>query len=444
MILYNINMRKKKEKNVAFGITEGEKKVSQTTDPAVEQVQKDYLSMMYHLNKQKNNLLGGFSVDGKYSIKDENILQELVRLPKKFDYKENEVVYATTKLGEFVLNFKIELNIKPDFCNAKLSIIEVEHGVEEDVKHVTSLGEHLDVYSPKFKEDVYKMWKVYFEEEVYEKNDFLHKYLHMQQEEYLFNLELTEILAQLYLVRMLKVLETSGEFGEKIFIKYRDLVDKFALKDPSIRSNNIKLKEILDSIIMKEKALPELLKLKDASVALSGYANPLKRVVEKKTPSMVQEVGKQPQKEEKKADKKTTKSTKKKKSKGGGGAVKPFIADAGKIFGKYTGGGSVTIPKFGEKKAEKPIMFKEAKIEKGENPPIEELKEDDIWAQAEMLSGKTLGGQSKIYGGTPEKSGNIDPTIVAEDGKMSKGRNNTVYPMTDPKNLKQGNEITYS
>ena len=78
---------KKKKNNYAYqGMTDGAKPEAAQMSPA--DVQKDYLNILYYQAKQRNNLLGEFSSDGKYAIKDEKILQELVLLPKKFDEKK--------------------------------------------------------------------------------------------------------------------------------------------------------------------------------------------------------------------------------------------------------------------------------------------------------------------------------------------------------------------
>lgn len=307
---------KKKKNNYAYqGMTDGVKPEAAPMPPA--DVQKDYLNILYYQAKQRNNLLGEFSSDGKYAIKDEKILQELVLLPKKFDEKKDNVVYASTKIeDEIVLNFKLEFEMSESFCRGVLSIIETEQNVQENIKHVTKLDEYMDIYSPKFKEEMYKRWKVYFDEEVYDKNDYIYSILHMQHEEYLFNKELTEILSQLYMVRLLKLLDNSGEVGEKIKAEYKLLVEKLMQQDPSIMQDNTRLKLVLDSIIMKNKIFATLLQTKEGIEIFAGYSTPIKRMRDKTT-SVVLNVGGAENKKESKDKGKNLKTTNTATKKGG-------------------------------------------------------------------------------------------------------------------------------
>lgn len=337
---------KKKKNNYAYqGMTDGAKPEAAQMSPA--DVQKDYLNILYYQAKQRNNLLGEFSSDGKYAIKDEKILQELVLLPKKFDEKKDNVVYASTKIeDEIVLNFKLEFEMSESFCRGVLSIIETEQNVQENIKHVTKLDEYKDIYSPKFKEDMYKRWKVYFDEEVYDKNDYIYSIMHMQHEEYLFNKELTEILSQLYMVRLLKLLDNSGEVGEKIKAEYKLLVEKLMQQDPSIMQDNTRLKLVLDSIIIKNKALATLMQTKEGTEIFAGYSAPIKRMKDKTTEVVLNVGGAERKKEDKTIDTKTAAKkggAKKKDKSAGGGGEKPFVFDFAKGFKAAKYGGAPTF-----------------------------------------------------------------------------------------------------
>lgn len=347
-LLYNKTMRKRTKEKNACGVISGQP--SQTINLEASDVLKDFLDILRYQSKQKNNLFGNFSADGKYKIEDENILRELTLLPKKFEEKVDNVVYASSKLGTFVLNFKLVFEMSSSYCNASISLIEIEHTVEEDIKHVTFLDSIVEPYSPTFKEECYKQWKILFDFDEVVKNDYLFTYLHMQEEEFLFNKELTEILSQLYLVRMLKVLDNAGELGEKIKLQYKLIVEKLLAKDPTLAQNNTKLKEILDKILIKNDAFKELLKSKEAVLILANFSMPIKRVKEKSVPTILREGTKKPKEivEEKKAEKKKQAKPKaKKKSKGGGGKIKPFVYNTSKAFGaKYSTYKSPTTPSF--------------------------------------------------------------------------------------------------
>ena len=323
-----------------------------------QKVQKEYLSILLYQAKQRDNLLGQFSADGNYKISDEKILNALVKLPKLFGEKTDNIIYASTKFSKIniVLNFKVELDIQPSFCKAKLFLIEIEHGVEEDKKHLTQLGEIEDVYSPDFADKVCLQWNILKEVTELEKND-VEDYLHNQNEERLFAKELTEVLSQLYLVRILKLLEGSGEIGQKIGAEYRALVEKFIKRDPALAQDNTFLKRVLDYVIIKNKALPELLKNPEIATVFAGYSTPLAKIRDKTFAPPVVELSNEDKKEEKKEVKSASKPAAKKskggggkkadkgKSKGGGGGKKPDKGKSKGGGGRSGGGGSAPILK---------------------------------------------------------------------------------------------------
>ena len=337
--------QKKEEKLNAVASAPAAQPSAPATEPAVdvEKVKNEYLKVFYYQTKIKDGLLGTFSADGKYKITNDQILQDLVNIPKKFEEKDGDNYYSSAKVGNHVLNFKVVLDISESYCNAHLSLIEVEHGLEEDIKHVTELGDIVEPYSPKFKENVYKAWNIHLQEEEYEKNDFIYSYMHSQTEDYNFSIELTEVLSQLYLAKLLKLLEGCGELGAKIKALYMELIEKLAQKDPSIRLDNTRMKNILDRLMLSHKAFEMLLANKDAAAALAGYSGPLSRVLVRD--GVVHVEKKEVKKEEKPAEKKADAPAKKKggKSKGGGGgsgggAVK---IDWGKLPKISGGGGGV-------------------------------------------------------------------------------------------------------
>lgn len=344
VVLYNIGMKKKRTKE-DFSAKAVEGATSQPVTLDAGKIMKEFDEIYNYQRKQRSNLLGVFSADGKYKIENETILKELLAIPKKFENKENGVVYASTKLGYFVLNFKIVFDIKEDFCKSKLYIIETEQNVDENIKHVTELDSNEDIYSPKYQDNMFALWKVYRDEEIYEKTDFLHNYLRFQEDEYLFSGELTEVLSQLYLAKMLKILDSCGELGAKVKKEYQSLVEKMILKDPSLANNATKLKMLLDEIIRKNKAFGEFSKSKEVPAILRGYCEPIKKIKDKAIPAIVEDKADKPEKKKEEAKKEEKKASKSKaKAKGGnkGGGYKPF--DPKSFVGNF-GSGGITMPK---------------------------------------------------------------------------------------------------
>ena len=140
---------KTKKRKKSFGVVEGEFKTPQPS--AEDKLIKDFTQLLYYQRKQKNNLLGDFA-DGKYDIRDENILKALIKLPKKFENQEGDSIYVSSRLDDFVLNFRIDMDVSYSYCDARIWLIEIENGAEEDIKHLTQLDRIVEIYSQEFRQ----------------------------------------------------------------------------------------------------------------------------------------------------------------------------------------------------------------------------------------------------------------------------------------------------
>lgn len=372
-------MAKKKSREIDFEyyVVDGQKAGAQTL--SLEQTKKDYLEVLYYQTKQRDGLLGEFDENGKYAIRDEKILQSLLLVPKKFEEKVENVVYASAQKNNIVLNFKIEFDLNVDYSSACLYLIEVEHGVEEDTKLLTKIDDYLSINTATFVQDVLKSWKVWKDAEVYEKNDFLFEYLRFQNEEFLFNKELTEILAQLYIVRLLSILDASGELGQKVLSEYKLLIEKIQEKDPAFKQSYTNLKRLLDHVLIKNGAMDLIVKTQEAAAIVAAYSNPIKRIKDKKGVTL-KEASSESEPEKKKEDSKPVKKTeqkKAKKAKAKSSSPKLYKFDASKAF-KGGSVGGYTLPKVTPPKAvEKPqeVPKPEKKTSKPIMPVVEKKPE---------------------------------------------------------------------
>lgn len=362
------------------------------------QIEKEFSEILNYQRKQENNLLGVF-VGNKYKI-SQQIMDQLVSLPKKFDRIENNVLYAATVLGEFVLNFKIEMEISPDFCKAKLFLIEIEQGVEEDLKHLTLLSEVVEPYMFEFRNYLCQKWNIFFDDVEIEKGDGVYTYLRLQNEEFMFNRELIEILSQLYVVRMLSHLDNLGELGEKIKYEFKLLMEKFLATDLSIKKNFSKQKNFLDFLFSKHKAFDEILKTEEGGKILLGYSNPFKNIRDKTYPTILD--GKQEQKTP--ANKKANSKEKPKKK------SSPSKSNSGKAVDVWKGvksekvGGSVSFPKLSVK-TEKPLNLSNLKTDK---TPVRRTKaqaRDDL-AIMQAFSSVFFNTMKSVNGTVTEKAAN--------------------------------------
>ncbi len=300
----------RKEKNYAV-----EQSTATNTGLNEEQVLKNFEEILKLQRKQKNNLLGSF-VNDKYEISDE-IRNALILIPKKYDRVEDNVLYAAVVFDATVLNFKIEMNIEESYCDAKLSLIEIEQGIEEDVKHITVLDSVVEPYMFEFRNHLCEIWNVYYNDVPLEKEDKVNKYLNRQKDEFAFNRELIEILSQLYFLRMSALLDTLGETGEKIKQEYKLMIEKYLHDDPSLTQNFTFQMELLNSVIKKHKGFEVILKTEEGKKILNGFSTPLMNIRDRKYPTVLQEVGKQTKAEDnKKSGKDNAKSKASVKKKG--------------------------------------------------------------------------------------------------------------------------------
>ncbi len=330
-MLYNVSMRTKK-KTKSFGVVEGEIKETQPSEE--DKLIQDFTKFLYYQKKQRSNLLGDFA-DGEYDIRDERILKALLKLPKKFENQEGDSIYASTKLDDFVLNFRIDIDVSYSYCDARIWFIEIESDAIEDIKHTTQLDRVVEIYSQEFRQNTLDGWNVYYDDQQIEKDEFLKNLLRHQHEEFLFNQELVAILSQLYLLKMLKFLDTLGEDGEKLKMEYRKLMEEKLNNNPALSQDFAFQKEILDYVLMKHNALPEILKTKAGKEIVEGYLKPISNIKDKKFETITEDMKKE--KKEKKADKAPSSTKAKVKAGGSKSVTKPSPKiDLSKVFGKDT------------------------------------------------------------------------------------------------------------
>lgn len=254
-----------------------------------QKVKEDFLEVLYYQTKQRDGLLGEFALDGTYSIKNEKILESLVSLPKVLQEKTDNIVYATTKVGKYFLNFKVELDISESYCSAKLFIIEIEHKLDESIKHIQQLAEEVEIYSPLFTENVFKLWNIVRTPVELDKREFVVSYLELQERNELFMKELSDILAELYLIRMLETLQNCGEVGEKTFLDYKMMIEKLSKDNPGFMLDKLQLKAVLDGVILKNKAL-DLVMSKGGAEIMKMYADPINRLRGKESQATIDNV----------------------------------------------------------------------------------------------------------------------------------------------------------
>ena len=281
--MYNDYMRKsEKAKMAEIAASENGEKKPEENVVDIKAVSKEYLDVVFYQIKQADGLLGDFGENDDYYIRDEKLINALTLAPKHFDVKEENVVFSSIKVGKYVLTFRAELDICESYCTASLKIVELEHRGEETIKHVQELAKFVEIYSPMFEENVLKEWNIVKTPVVLDKDNPIAKYLaELQGNEY-FMKELSDLLAQTYLLKMLGLLESCGEEGIKVKKEYLDILAKLSAEDPSVLRDHIRLKKLMDSLILKHNALPAIINAGGSDI-LKGYIDPINNVLGKAT-----------------------------------------------------------------------------------------------------------------------------------------------------------------
>ncbi len=313
-------------------------------DVDVKKLRDKFYEIYFYQVKLRDGLLGEFSSDGKYSIKDTKILEALLSLPKHLDLKENNIVYASTKVGNHVLNFEIDLDIVETYCTATIRIVETERRAEESIVHKQEIGKLVEMYSPMFEQNALLEWNVLKEPvEIGNDNLFFKLFADFEREENMYK-ELFDIWAQIYLLKYLDMLDAFGENGFEVKAGYRSIYEKLFEKFPGIAQDYTRLKLILDGLMLKYPGLLESI-LASSPEVIRSYIESLNRargidVIRRVEPRDTLEPKKPDAK--KKEETKAKKKPAKKKDAGKGGKGKGD-KDKPKKDDKKKGGGGVLL-----------------------------------------------------------------------------------------------------
>ncbi len=211
-----------------------------------------YLKSVYNQIKLDNDLAGEFTVYGEYKI-DRQVADSLIKLPKKIEKKDGLVMTVVSVMPKLVFTFQITFQFGTGMDYAKLEIVETDKRIGQDtIYHTTMLDEFVSESNPQFLSKVFKRWNVWSVDEdgaTLEYNEFLEKwnasFAHLRD-----RLALDAKKETQFVVKMMKDLQESGEKGESIFNKIKEIVQEMKLEDPHVTKNPTLLKKILDQVLI--------------------------------------------------------------------------------------------------------------------------------------------------------------------------------------------------
>lgn len=320
-----------------------------------------------------NGLIGIFDA-GKYII-DSDVKEELKKLNKVLDSKDSKMLACHAKYHDFLFNFVVEFERQSIYSSAKLYLIEEKEEETEVKKFKTLISSEVVSEDVDIEKRAMEVWHIYSEETPNElKLSELDSIIIRLSKDRIFGRDLVEVLSQLYIFQMKKMLESLGETGKAVIKEYNEFIRLVSIKKPSI-VNNFSKQKVLFEKVLEDSGIMEMLKKDHAEELVNIYKEfyePLEKISVKKEKSA--EVTKEP---------KITDSvevggkTAKPASKGGKGGKGEKItyfkpAKPGKVspFGKYKANGGAGVAKI------KPTEIKTPKV--NAKPMNKEKQNDNI------------------------------------------------------------------
>lgn len=391
-------MARKVQNNVSAGepsvVEQKPCKVFGYNEVLFDPVSIDYYRHFIKQLIRSNRLVGYIDDDGEYDI-TEKIKRDLVKMEKEIADPNPFYYTLVTVYMKKTFNFHLEVEEQEDnMASATLYLTENVEG-HETVKFVkTFIASVILPYDAEF---VPKIRKIFNMVDTVSKVDdtgipalsvLMQRYF---DDDLVFE-DIEELGSQIYIIRMLKLLETSGPNGIKIINEYKKIASKVDVKKKGAYS---KLRKGLDMLIFENGGFSVLGKLKEELLKpLKEYNDTIKKV-EKSQENVGKIVG---------DGKKKTDAEKKSEAKpaaAGGGkpaAAKPAAKKAAKKASKSSSGD--------KKKKKKPAAKKEK--DDGKNRTVDYKPSDfDVDEFLKLILGSSYEDETEDdddYEAEPDKS----------------------------------------
>lgn len=339
-----------------------------------EEISIDFLAQYYANElddiRAKNNLLGSFDEQGKYSFNAET-KKGLIALKKKIEEKNEKSYFIVAKTPKNSYSFKLKIFEVEDgnLLAANLYLIEVvdDELITKPLK--TFVAQYVDKKNDEFFNKVKYIFNisiddVFLENEKIENEEIIKPILPKIEELNEFDLEQID---EKFVTEILKILEEKGGEKEKKILK--KFYEETNYNEKNKNEEPIKYSEIkkkLSAIIEKEKGLQTIvLEIPEVGNVIKEYNEAKTEAIKKASmieimpPSVPPIIENIDEKKEEKAGKTNAKTS------SGGGGKKPSGGG-----GKKTGGGKKSGGDKGGKKPKKKEKKKEVSPYEGAVVPI--------------------------------------------------------------------------
>ena len=323
-------MPKKELHNIAFGVNkEGTTcKVFDSEVILTSPEHIDYYKTCIKEFEASNVLLGEIDDEGQYII-NEKIRRDLALLPKELAQNGYNLIEAWSHVSGKDLFFNIEIEEENQTQIASLYLIEKVSGYKNLQILKSFIAKIVQPKSDNFQDKARRVFNVQDSLKMIDEGQFLNLVLQIQARiDYWFALQdIVDMSSQIYVLRMLNLLENEGELGQKVLKEYTHRMKLEGL-DNNSKHRYLTLRKILDDIIENFGGENEIFKnnIQEVKSIKAEFSTPIKKVEEIRQKQTTRHFAKKnektsPVKSEEKpktAGKTAGKSAKKADKKGGG------------------------------------------------------------------------------------------------------------------------------
>lgn len=411
-------------------------KVLDGDEVLTEQADIDYYKASIKEFEARNRLLGEVNEEGEYVI-SEDVRRNLALIPKEQLTEGYNLIEAYSRVATkdlfFVIEFEEEIEAGRDDFVASLYIIEKVVGY----KNLQSLRSFVaKIVEPKSDEFWNKVRKVFNINPILmpiDEGKYMPLVMQIQKhiEDWYSMEEIVDLSSQIYVMRVLQLLENEGPLGRQIVEEYNREMKLEDLGNVNVAKRYIMLRKILDRVIEQHGGEANVFKEEknkaEIKVIKSEYSAPIRKVETFRTKVQESQRGVLRKKDRQKKEEKASSPAKK-----AGGAKKKA---AGKKADKKAGGSKPKKDKKKEDKKEKKDDKKKYGVGKG-------LKEIEAVADLILQTAKNVGevlGRAKtpkieVVGVEQPKNpvkkrdpfAELDDTELPTDGKQAGNAENNI------------------
>lgn len=207
----------------------------------------------------QNQLIGNISTNGTYQI-PEKLRRELVKMEKEAVDLSRSYYIALSVFMKKTFNFAVEVEVLEDGrASASLFLNEVVQDVEGVSSLRTFIAKTIEPFDGQFESVVCAKFHIVDTPKSIQETDIPEITLELQGQldEWLYTEEIDDIGSQIYVMRLLKELQSAGPVGQKIVADYKAAILKNKV-DEKAKGIHIKLRRLLDEIIEKNGGLDQL------------------------------------------------------------------------------------------------------------------------------------------------------------------------------------------